>query len=371
MVELQQLDDRRARRHQPCGHAPPVVDRGGDGPRLPEPHLARALHGLGPGRRAPVADKQRRNGADGHNAGADELHRLAAVVVAVGRAVAIMKTLGDLIQRPGIQGARRDGNRQLVGLALVARIDRALEAPPLRCDAGPVEHGAALLLQRSEHGLQRCRIGARGGDIDGAHIVALEVGADEAQRREGSGDGRTDDLANAELGRQRRGMQRSCPSESRQHEVPGIVAALHGYDLQRLGHGMIDDVDDGRCRRAHVDAQRFGEPPGNGCFRRAMIDRQLAGEQRALVEIAEQQVAVGDGRLAAAARVAHGARIGAGALGADTQRAGAIHPGNRSATRRHLGEIDDRHADRMACAVHPPAPARATPADLVLRRRLV
>ena len=55
-------------------------------------------------------------------------------------------------------------------------------------------------------------------------------------------------------------MQRPGAAEGGEHELARIVAALHGDDLQRLGHGVIDDVDDGRRRRAHVDAERLGEP---------------------------------------------------------------------------------------------------------------
>ena len=101
-----------------------------------------------------------------------------------------------------------------------------------------------------------------------------------------------------------------------------------------------------------------------------MVDRQVAGQQRALVEVAEQQVAVGDGRLGAAAAVADGARLGARALGPDAQGAGAVHPGDGAAAGRDLGEIDHRHADRVAGAVHPAVAAGAA-ADLVLGRRLV
>ena len=62
----------------------------------------------------------------------------------------------------------------------------------------------------------------------------------------------------AELGGQRGGMQRPGAAEGRQHELARIVAALHGDDLERFGHGMVDDVDDGRRGRARIDAERLG-----------------------------------------------------------------------------------------------------------------
>src|SRR5204863_8013802 len=99
----------------------------------------------------------------------------------------------------------------------------------------------------------------------------------------------------------------------------------------------------------------------------SMIDRQLTAEQRAAVEIAEQEIAIRNGRLGGAATVAHGTGIGAGAFGADAQRAGTIDPGDRSAPCRPLRKIDDWFADRMAGPVHPARHARGA-ADLVLRR---
>ena len=124
-------------------------------------------------------------------------------------------------------------------------------------------------------------------------------------------------------------VQRARAAECREHELARIVAALDGDDFQCLGHGVIDHVDDGGGRRAHVDAERLGEAPGDGCFapRRGRCGR-VAAQQRALVEIAEHEVAVGDGGLGAAAGVAGRPRIGAGALRA---RRAARPPGSTQA----------------------------------------
>ena len=45
-------------------------------------------------------------------------------------------------------------------------------------------------------------------------------------------------------------MQRACAAEGYEAEVARVVAALDGDDLQRLGHGVIDDVDHGGRRGA-------------------------------------------------------------------------------------------------------------------------
>ena len=139
-------------------------------------------------------------------------------------------------------------------------------------------------------------------------------------------------------------MQRPGAAERREHEIARVVAALHRDDLQDLRHGVIDDVDDGGRRGGHIDAERLREPLAHRGFGGGMIDRQLAAEQRGAVEIAEQQVAVGDGRLGAAAAVAHRARIGAGALAG--RRAAPRRDRPRRSTRRRRTLRRDRSRAR-------------------------
>jgi hypothetical protein len=173
---------------------------GGHCPGAGKPHLALALDGVGACRRGAVLDDERRDLSDGREAHADKLHRLGTIVVSIGGAMAAVEGLGDLGQQRCIQPARRHRDRQLVGLALVARIDGALEAAPAGRDAGAVEHGGALLFQCGERLLQRGRIGVCGRDIDCAHVVALEIRSDQAERGEGTRYRRADDLADAEFG---------------------------------------------------------------------------------------------------------------------------------------------------------------------------
>ena len=66
-------------------------------------------------------------------------------------------------------------------------------------------------------------------------------------------------LGDAELAGERRGVQRPRAAECRQRELARVVAALHRDDLERLGHGVVDDVDHGGRGGAGVDAQRLGE----------------------------------------------------------------------------------------------------------------
>ena len=184
-----------------------------------------------------------------------------------------------------------------------------------------------------------CRIGAPGRDVEGAHVVALQVAAHKSQRRKGARNGRTDHLRDVELDCQRGGMQRSCSAESSEREIAWVVPALHGYDLQRLRHRIVDDIDHRSGGGAHIHAERIGEALAHRSIGGCMIDGEIAAEQRAAVEIAEQEIAVGDGRLVAAAAVADRARIGARAL-ADRRAARRRRPPTRSSRLRRIPRQD-------------------------------
>ena len=137
-------------------------------------------------------------------------------------------------------------------------------------------------------------------------------------------------------------MQGPRSAKSGEHKIARIMAALDGNNFQSLGHGMIDNIDDSSRGCAGIDTKEFGEPDVNGICGCRMIDRKIAPKQRFFIKVAEHEVAVGDGRLSAAARVASGAGIGTGALGTDAQRSSPVDPCDRSASGRYFGQIDDR-----------------------------
>ena len=127
-------------------------------------------------------------------------------------------------------------------------------------------------------------------------------------------------------------MQRPRSAKGGEHKIARIVAALDRNNFESLGHSMVDNIDDGGGGRAGIDTKGLGEPGMNRRCCCCVIDRKVTAEQRLLIEVAEQEVAIGDGRLGAAPRVASGAGIGTGAGGADAQRSGAVDPGDRSAS---------------------------------------
>ena len=87
-----------------------------------------------------------------------------------------------------------------------------------------------------------------------------------------------------------------------------------------------------------------GEPSGAAtCSQRPLgarrVEPQLAADEIAGVEIAEDEVRVGDRRLAPAP-VAGGPRHGAGALGLDAEHAAGVDPGEGSPARADLRHVD-------------------------------
>ena len=263
----------------------------------------------------------------------------------------------DLRQRGRVDRTRRNRYHELMGLTRIARIDGALEPPPRGRNAGAIEHGRSAVLQCDEGSLHGFGIGAGGCGVQRSHVIAFQVGPDEPERGKGSRDRRADDFGDAEFACKRGSMQRPRPAEGGEREIARIVAALNRHDFQHFRHGVIDDVDDGSRSRPYVDRKRLSEPFAHGSRGRVVVDRQIAVQQRCLVEVAEQEVAIRHCRFAAAAAVAHGPGIGASALRADAQTSGAVNPCNRSAPGGHLGQIDHRHADRMTGSVHPAAHA--------------
>ena len=124
-------------------------------------------------------------------------------------------------------------------------------------------------------------------------------------------------------------MQRSGAAERHQREVARVVAALDRHHADRAHHVVVDDGENAARCRHRLDTERLGDPGDDGATRRLDIELEAAAEQLGR-QMAEHEMRIGDGRLDAAAAVAAGAGIGAGALRTDDQRAGpatrAIEP---------------------------------------------
>ncbi len=122
-----------------------------------------------------------------------------------------------------------------------------------------------------------------------------------------------------ELARKRGRVHPARAAEGEHDEVAGVAAAVGGDGLHGAHHVGVGDEVDAVGRLDEVAAERRRDLVGDGAARGRGVDGHGAAGQRARVEVAEHDVGVGDGRLLAAAAVAGGARIGAGALGADLE----------------------------------------------------
>ena len=164
-------------------------------------------------------------------------------------------------------------------------------------------------------------------------------------------------------------MHRSRATERHETEFAGVVAAFDRNDPKRLGHRVIDHIDNACGGRLDVETKRLGKFLGNRGARGGGLYRQPPREHRLRVEVAKDQVAVGHRRLDAALAVADGTRFRPGAARTDAQGPAGIDPGDAAAAGADFRQVDDRHADRVAGAMHP-AVHVAVAADLVLRSRL-
>ena len=117
--------------------------------------------------------------------------------------------------------------------------------------------------------------------------------------------------------------------------------AAHGGDgLDGLLHLHIDDAHDAFRRILDAQAQRLGDGVLQRIARGLRVERHLAAEKIAGAQIAQHQIAIGDGGLGSPAHVAGGAGHGAGALGAHHQLAETVHMGQRAAARAHRVDVD-------------------------------
>ena len=173
-----------------------------------------------------------------------------------------------------------------------------------------------------------------------------QVGDEAAERIGEAGPRRDQHLRDAELARQRRGMQRAGAAEREQGEVARVVAARQAHHADRAGHPVVGDAHDRQRRRGRVEAERRADLLQQRRLDRRQRHAVVDGEQPVRVEPAEDDVGVGDRRPGAAAAVADRPRRRAGALRADAQHARGIDRGDRAAAGADGVDVDHRHVDR-------------------------
>ena len=98
------------------------------------------------------------------------------------------------------------------------------------------------------------------------------------------------------------------------------------------------------------------------------VQLERAADEVRRVDVAEDDVGVGDRRCLAARVVAHRSGRGAGAFRADLQRAGGVEPHQRAAARSDFREVDRRHLEEVARAGEKARADHDARADRVLVR---
>ena len=142
-----------------------------------------------------------------------------------------------------------------------------------------------------------------------------DVGAQQPERGERARPRRHQDAPHAELLRDRGGVHGAGAAERQQREGREIDAALGREHAHLVGHAHVDDaLDADGGRRARPSSSGSATCSCSAAVRRRDVERLRAAEEVVGIEIAADDVGVGDGRPRAAAAVAGRAGIGAGAL---------------------------------------------------------
>src|SRR5580693_4791074 len=112
-------------------------------------------------------------------------------------------------------------------------------------------------------------------------------------------------------------MNRPGATESDQTVDGGIIATLDRLHPRGVRHAVIDDAVYPQRRLVHRYAERFGKSVLDRGARGIDIETHPPAEERIDVQIAEDEIGVGDRRQSPAAAVAGRSRVGADAVGTD------------------------------------------------------
>ncbi len=267
----------------------------------------------------------------------------------VGRGIAVRAPV-RLVEAAAERGPVReiaDGDRHGVLLAEVAQV------------GGSVHHGRAdgrqdpldLALHLEVSGPGPRGVGCHQRLEHRAHQVVAQIGGEHPPRRERRRRRRHDDARNAQLARHGDGVKRSAAAIRHQRVVARVEAALGRDAADGERHLDVGEPDDAGGGRVAPEAERHAELLVDGAGGGRGLERHRAPEEADGVDAAEHDVGVGHRGLGAAARVAHGAGIGARAPRTEGERAPRVDPGDGPAAGAHLLDVDHRDAHRVAVHV--------------------
>ena len=270
-------------------------------------------------------------------------------VLSVGLLVALVEDV-DQPRHPG--GVERD----VVGQVQLDLVNLGAEAEQQAAPEGRVGGALALALE--------LRLGGRAQvAVDLAHQRELvvrergrhrpravervdEVRGQHAQRAERRGVVQHVNALDAGLGRVADGVTRRRAAVREQREVARVMAALDRRAAQQVGHVRVHDPVD--ARRGLLDG--LPEPLGQRlerAHRGFAVQRHRSAEEVLRIQVAEDQVRVGDGRQRAAAAVTGRAGARARRRRADLQHADRVDPGDRAAAGADALHGDLRDLERV------------------------
>ncbi len=245
---------------------------------------------------------------------------------------------------------RAEGHVQLEGLAAVAQIERA--GNPL------LRRGESLQLELMPRGalhlgeqLARDREALAQRPHARPDVVVLDVGREEAERREVPGVPRHEHPRDSDLLGQCERVHGPGAAVGDQREIAGVVPALDRDLADRGGHPRDGDRDDPLGER--LVRHRPTEAPaeiGDGPLGAPGVERDAAAEAPGGPDAAEHDVRVGDRRLGAAQSVGGRARRSSGAPRPDLKAAVHVEPRDRAAAGAdavhvELGNLDGESAE--------------------------
>src|SRR5215468_6601059 len=338
-------------------HAQPlaIVDRGGnEAARLREVRGPRALQCARRSRAAPSLQDHvaARHGRAHRHANVQELHRHTGrgegELVAIGRLEGRREPPAARLALVVGSVGKRD--HQIEALSQEAPIGEPPNAGVLELEAGVGHDRPRLVLQAPESRLQLRQAALveanphRGDAIHARRRNEEAEGGGDARRR------RAHDAGDAELPGDRPCVHRSRPARAEERVIARIAPALGDVHTGGTRHVLVHDVVDAPGDLDRLEAEPSGKLLHGGA-RRLQIDADLAAREVRWVEIAEEEVGVGDGGLRAAQAVRGGTRVRSGAARADLEQPDLVHVRDAPASRADLDQLDRRDADGQPAAL--------------------
>ena len=247
---------------------------------------------------------------------------------------------------------RRGGqrHRDVVNLAEQTHLGSSRDGDFARRDVGVGQQRAPLRLQIAEQGVDRVEIQLveharqRGDELeaDGRH--------EETERRGRTRCRRDQDLAHAEDARDTGRVRGAGAAESEHRVTPGVASLLDDVDAGGGGHALADDRVDTPRRVDGGQPEWLGHAGQRG-LRRGPVKTHASAQEEVGIEVAQQQVGVGDRRLLATETVTGGPGIGPGASGAHLEQTELVYVRDAAAPRADLDHVDHGRLDRQTAAL--------------------